>query len=69
MLTLHPQYIKDSSGKNMVVLPQHEFDTLLHDLEELEDIRLYDEAKQNDDGERIPMDKAFEMIEAKRKNM
>jgi len=29
MLTLHPQYIKDTSGKNLVVLPQTEFDTLM----------------------------------------
>lgn len=68
MLTLHPQYIKDTAGKSLVILPQNEFDTLLAELEELEDIRLYDEAKKNDSGERIPMDEAFEMIEAKRKN-
>lgn len=37
-------------------------------LEELEDIRLYDEAKKNDAGERIPMEEAFKVIEAKRKN-
>lgn len=53
MLTLHPQYIKDTAGENMVVLPQIEFETLLEELEELEDIRLYDEAKKEDDGERI----------------
>ena len=27
----------------------------------------FDEAKKNDTGERIPMDEAFKMIEAKRK--
>ena len=50
----------------MVVLPQNEFDILLEELEELEDIRLYDEAKKNDSGERISMDDAFNLIEAKR---
>ncbi len=38
------------------------------ELEELEDIRLYEEAKKNDTGERIPMNEAFRMIEEKRKN-
>ena len=66
MLTVHPQYIKDTAGKNLVILPQNEFDDLMEELEELEDIRLYDEAKKNDTGERIPMDDAFKIIEAKR---
>jgi PHD/YefM family antitoxin component YafN of YafNO toxin-antitoxin module len=69
MLTVHPQYIKDANGnKSMVILPAIEFDTLMEELEELEDIRLYDEAKKNDTGERIPMAEAFRMIEEKRKN-
>lgn len=67
MLTIHPQYIKDSAGKNLVVLPQKEFEIILEELEELEDIRLYDEAKKKDTGERIPMKEAFKMIETKRK--
>lgn len=66
MLLLHPQYIKDTAGNNLVVLPQQEFDTLVEELEEWEDIRLYDEVKKNDTGERIPMDDAFSQIEAKR---
>lgn len=69
MLTVHPQYIKDSNGnKSMVILPVKEFDTLMEELEDLEDIRLYDEAKKKDTGERIPMAEAFRMIEEKRKN-
>ncbi len=67
MLTVHPQYIKDTAGKNLVILPQNEFDDLMEELEELEDIRLYDEAKKNDTGERIPMNDAFKIIEANRK--
>lgn len=67
MLTIHPQYIKDTAGKSLVILPKKEFDSLMEELEELEDIRLYDEAKKNDTGERIPMDEAFKMIEAKRR--
>jgi PHD/YefM family antitoxin component YafN of YafNO toxin-antitoxin module len=66
MLTVHPQYIKDTAGKSLVILPQNEFDSLMEELEDLEDIRIYDEAKKNDTGERISMEDAFKMIEAKR---
>ena len=37
-------------------------------LEEIEDIRRYDEAMKNDTKERIPMKEAFRMIEENRKN-
>lgn len=53
MLIVHPQYIIDTAGKKLVVLPLNEFDTIMEELEELEDIRLYDEAKKEDDGKRI----------------
>jgi len=39
----------------------------MDELEDLEDVRLYEDAKRNDDGERIPMEKVFKMIEEKRK--
>lgn len=52
MTAINPQYITDSAGKKLVVLSQEEFDKLMNDLDELEDIKLYDEAKKNDDGER-----------------
>ena len=54
MDTIHPQYIKDANGKkSLVILPAKEFDAIMEELEELEDIRLYDEAKKEDTGERI----------------
>jgi hypothetical protein len=60
MLTVHPQYIKDADGnKSLVVLPAIEFDKLMEELEEIEDIRLYDEAKKNDTGERISISEVF----------
>jgi PHD/YefM family antitoxin component YafN of YafNO toxin-antitoxin module len=68
MIAIHPQYIKDTAGKNLVILPQKEFDTIMEELEDIEDVRLYDEAKREDKGERIPMEEAFKMIEVKRKN-
>lgn len=67
MLTIHPQFIKDTAGKGLVVLPQNEFEILMEELEELDDIRLYDDAKSTDDGVRIPMDEVFKSIEANRK--
>lgn len=64
-----PQYIIDNKGNKLsVILPVKDYQKMVEDLEELEDIRLYDEAKKNDTGERIPMQEAFAMIEAKRKN-
>ncbi len=69
MITVHPQYIKDTNGnKSLVILPAKEFDIIMEELEDLDDIRLYDEAQKKDTGERIPMEEAFKMIEAKRKN-
>ena len=54
MITVHPQYIKDANGqKTLVILPVKEFDSIIEELEELEDIKLYDEAKKDDDGTRM----------------
>ncbi len=54
MITVHPQYIKDSNGnKSFVILPAQEFSAMLESLEDLDDIRLFDEAKKEDDGERV----------------
>lgn len=59
MQKINPQYIIDKKGNRIsVVIPVNE---------ELEDIRLYDKAK-SDNGSSLPIDKAFEMIEAKRKS-
>ncbi len=69
MLTIHPQYIKDANGhKSMVILSAIEFETIIEELEDMEDVKLYDEAIKNDTGERIPMEEAFKMVEAKRRN-
>lgn len=54
MLTVHPQYIKDTDGNpTLVVLPAQEFESIMEELDELDDIRLYDEAKKEDTGERM----------------
>ena len=46
-----------------MVLPVKEFDSIM---EELENVALYDEAMKNDTGERISMEEAFKLIDAKR---
>jgi hypothetical protein len=67
MLIVHPQYITDNTGKKIsVVLPIKDFKAIMEELEELEEIKLYDEAKKSNDTS-IPIDEAFKMIEAKRK--
>ncbi|MDQ6482467.1 hypothetical protein [Dyadobacter sp. LHD-138] len=53
MIDIHPQYIVDPTGKKLVVLPQNEFENLMKALDDQEDVRLYDEAKKEDDGTRI----------------
>jgi hypothetical protein len=54
MPTIHPQYIKDANGdRSLVILPAKEFDAILEELEDLEDVHLYDAAKKEDTGERI----------------
>lgn len=62
-----PHCITDSAGKKLsVILPLTEYEKLLKDSEELEDIRLYTEAI-TDEAPSIPVVEIFERIEAKRK--
>lgn len=66
MLKVHPQYITDTAGKKLVVLPVSEFNTIMEELDELDAIHRYDEAKASDEPS-IPIDEAFKLIEASRK--
>jgi hypothetical protein len=67
MLTVNPQYITDNTGKKIsVVLPMKDFKALMEELEELEDIKLYDKAKADNEAS-LPIDDAFEIIEQERK--
>ncbi|MCD4676375.1 MAG: hypothetical protein K8S18_10330 [Desulfobacula sp.] len=48
------QYITDDRGNKLaVILPIKDYNELIENSEELENIRLYDEAKKEDDGEHI----------------
>jgi hypothetical protein len=56
MNAIHPQYITDKDGtKVSVVIPLAEYEQILEDLDELDDIRLYDEAKADKEPS-IPFD-------------
>ena len=53
-MNLHPQFITDINGKKIsVVLPLKEYEKLREVLDERDDVRLFDNAKKTDDGERI----------------
>ena len=65
MKTINPQYINNAKGeKSLVVLSLEEFEELMQELEELEDIRLYDEARKEEKGQRVLLD---EYIESRKK--
>lgn len=69
MIALHPNYITDNNGKKIsAVLTMKEFKTIIEELEELEDIKLYDESK-NDKEPAISKSKAMVMIEEERKKL
>ena len=67
MIDIKPQFITDNAGNKIsVVLPLKEFKAIMEELEDIEDVKLYDEAKKSNEPS-IPIDEAFKMIEAKRK--
>ena len=67
MSLLSQQYITDDKGNRTgVILPIDDYKKILADLEELESIRAFDEAKASED-EAISFDQAISEIEADRK--
>lgn len=67
MLAKSNQFITDEQGKKIaVIIPLKSYQKMLEDLEELDDIRLYDEAKKTK-GKAIPAAEAFKQLDAKRK--
>ncbi len=67
MAMLKERYLVNERGERVaVVLSLDEYNKLLEELEELDDLRAYDAAKAS--GEKpIPIDQAFAEIESKRK--
>jgi hypothetical protein len=69
MTAIHPQFITDIKGKKVsAIIPIKEYNQILEELEDLEDIILYDQSK-NDNEPAIPKSKAMQMIEAERKKL
>lgn len=67
MLTINPKYITDQQGRKLsVVLSVEEFESMIERIEEMEDVRLYDQVKKSNEPS-IPIDEAFEIIESLRK--
>lgn len=54
---METQFLTDEKGnRTAVLLPIKKYNKLLEELEDLEDVKLYDEAKKNDDGYRISLE-------------
>jgi hypothetical protein len=69
MIAIKPQYITDNQGKKIsAILPIKQFKSLLENLEELEDIRLYDESK-NDDEPALTKDEAMKLLKKEREKL
>lgn len=63
---MRTQFVTDDHGKKLaVILPINEYNKMVDELEELEDIKLYDAAKKGKQ-EFIDAEEAFREIEKKR---
>lgn len=64
MTPIHPQYVDDDShGTKSVLIPLEEWERIIEDLEELDDIRAYDAAVSEPD-EAVPFSQAVQEIRA-----
>jgi len=64
---MRTQFVTDDNGKKLaVILPIEDYKQMVDDLEELEDIKLYDKAKEGKQ-EFIDAEQAFKEIEESRK--
>ena len=58
MVTVHPEYVVDEKqNRKAVLLPAAEWDLIVGELEDLDDIRAYDVAQPNA-GDRLPFEQA-----------
>jgi hypothetical protein len=61
------QFLTDEKGKRTaVVMPIEKYNKLMEHLDDLEDVRLYDEAKRDDDGSRISLEDYMKSRESKK---
>lgn len=65
---METQFLTDKKGKKTaVLLPIKKYNKMIEKLEDLEDVRLYDEAKSLNEPS-VSIEEAFKIIEAKRKS-
>jgi PHD/YefM family antitoxin component YafN of YafNO toxin-antitoxin module len=63
MVNVHPEYVVDEQqNRKAVLLPVSEWDQIVSELEELDDIRAYDAAQPHSD-DRIPFEQAVREIQ------
>ena len=66
MLTMHPEIVLDRKQKpKAVLLPYSEWNKVIANMEELEDIRSYDRAKARRD-EAVPFEQAVKELKKRR---
>ena len=64
MIKVHPEYIVDEDlNRKSVVLPYAEWKSIVEEMEELDDIRAYDQAKNEPKDEILPFEQAVKEIE------
>ena len=65
---MRTQFVTDNNGHKLaIILPIKEYNKIIDELEELEDIKLYDKAKASSEPS-IPIDEAFKLINKERKD-
>ena len=58
MVSVHPEYVVDEhQNRKAVLLPVAEWEQIVSELEELDDIRAYDSAKQ-ESSDKLPFEQA-----------
>jgi len=63
MVTVHPEYVVDEQQhRKAVLLPVDEWEQVVNELEELDDIRAYD-AAQEQSAEKLPFEQAVREIQ------
>jgi hypothetical protein len=66
---MRTQFITDTKGRKVsVILPMRDYKKMIGELEDLADVRAYDEAKASGE-EAIPFEQAVKEIEARRHDL
>ena len=67
---METQFLTDEKGnRTAVLLAIKKYNKLIEKLEDLEDVRLYDEAKREDDGYRISFEDYMKTRKSKKSNV